>query len=505
MKSYDVIFIHPPRTLKPHYGDNARIPRTSFIFLPMGVFAIADYLETEGFGVQIINYPLEQYLNRDWSLSEYLKTIDFNVCGIDLHWLHNSHAAIEVAKIVKKINPNAKVVLGGYSATYYHDQILKYFNMIDGIIRGDGEIPLLKYVQSLKQNSLFDSIPNLSYRNSSKHIKINDLTYTAQTLDHLNFTNIELLKNAKHYIDCSRRMMGISFNLPVGRGCPFNCPYCAGGQRAQERLAGRTKVTLRKPENVVEDINIMLEKYNIQSIFFGHGAYPASLKYWKKLLRLIQKEDIDIGGDLEIWRLPFPKEMWRQFYRTFRRRYSSISISPRTMSARVQQKIAKICDPTFNFPKKQINDLIRNANLFQRTLRIWLTIGFPFQTRLDAQKDFIFSLKCMFKYGKSISKPITLMNEPYHIFPGSPAFESPESFRIKLKYNSFPEVTDFFKRTKMSFFYNAINYDTEVFSGTSIRNANILLFLSSALNHITTGSKLPETRVKNIPTSNRNS
>jgi hypothetical protein len=67
----------------------------------MGVFAIADLLEREGFGVKIINYPLEAYLNPNWSLKDYLKSIDFKICGIDLHWIHNAHGAIEIAQIVK--------------------------------------------------------------------------------------------------------------------------------------------------------------------------------------------------------------------------------------------------------------------------------------------------------------------------------------------------------------------------------------------------------------------
>lgn len=492
LKKCDLLLIHPPRVLRPDYRKNAKFIRGTFLFLPMGVFAIADLLEKEGFGVKILNYPLEQYLNRNWKLTNFLKNIDFKVCGLDLHWIHNAHGAIEVAKIVKKANPNSKVVLGGYSASYYHYQILKYYEDIDAIIRGEGEIPLLKYVQCIKKNQSLENVPNLSYRDSSKHIKINSLTYTAKTLDNLNFTNFSLLENAKQYFESSRQMMGISFNLPIGRGCPFNCPYCGGGQRAQKILSGRENVILRKPEKIIDDISSISNNFKIPSIFFGHGTYPATLKYWKRLFGLIQKEDFDIGGDLEIWRLPFPKDMWNAFYKTFPRRYSSLSISPRTMSSRVHQKIAKLCDPTFNFPKKQINDLIKNANLYRRTLRIWLTVGFPFQTHLDIQKDFIFALKCQLKYGKSSSKPITIMNEPYHVFPGSPAHESPEKFGLKLTLNSFPQISEFFKRTKISFFYNAINYETSNFSKMSIRNANMLLFLSTILTSLTTGSNLSD-------------
>jgi len=496
LKSYDVIFIHPPRALKSDNGKRAKSVRSIFLFIPMGVFAIADLLEREGFGVKIINYPLEQYLNPNWSLIDYIRTIDFKICGIDLHWIHNAYGAIEIARIVKEVKPNAKVVLGGFSASYFHTQILKYYKSIDGIIRGEGESPLLKYVQNINQNQSLDSIPNFSYRNSSNHIKTNPLSYTAKTLDNLNFTNMSLLKNAKKYFECSRKIMGISFNLPIGRGCPFNCPFCGGGQRALQRLAGRNKVLLRSPEKVIEDISHIIDTYKVPSIFFGHGTYPANLKYWKTLFGLIQKEKVDIGGDLEIWRLPFPKEMWRTFYKTFPRRFSSVSISPRTMSAKVHQRIAKICDPTFKFPKNQIKDLIRNANLFRRTLRIWLTVGFPFQTRLDVQKDFNFALKCMYKYGKTKSKPIAIMNEPYHIFPGSPAYESPKSFGIKLDYDSFLQLKDLFKHTKMTFFYNAINYDTKVFSGATIRNLNKLLFLSTALTMITTGHKSLEKKAE---------
>jgi len=494
LKNYDVIFIHPPIRLKPYYSKNAKFSRGEYIFIPMGVFAIADLLEKEGFGVKVINYPLEQYLNRNWALTDFLKNINFDVCGIDLHWIYNAHGAIEIARIVKEVNPNAKVILGGSSASYYHNQILKYYKAIDGIIRGEGEIPLLKYVQKINQNQPLDSIPNLSYRDSSKHIKVNSLSYTAKTLDDLNFTNVSLLKNAKQYFEYSRKIMGISFNLPIGRGCPFNCPFCAGGQRAQQNLAGRNDVVLRSPEKIIEDISTILDKYKVPSIFFGHGTYPANLKYWKKLFGLIQKEKFDIGGDLEIWRLPFPKEMWKIFYKTFARRYSSISISPRTMSTKVHKKIAKICDPTFKFPESQINDLIKNANLFRMTLRIWLTIGFPFQTLFDVIKDFNFGIKCLLKYGKSNFKPITLMNESYYIFPGSPAHESPETFEIKLKYNSFLEVAEAFKRSKISFFYHVINYDKEHFSGASINIANILLFLSTAPMFLTTGSKYPKMR-----------
>lgn len=480
MKDIDILFIHAPVLSDEESKNNSRIKRGAYIFIPMGVFAIADYLEREGFGVKIINYPLEKHLNPHWSLSDYLKKIEFKICAIDLHWIHNSFGALHVVREIKKGKPNAKIVFGGYSASYYHKELLTYYKSIDCIIKGDSELPLLKYAKAINRESPnLESIPNISYRDIHDHIKVNKIKYVADNLDDLSFTNTSLLKNHRKYLEDSRKIMGISYNLAIGRGCPFNCPLCGGGQRAQERISCRKKVILRSPQKVVEDIKIILDNYDTNSFFFGHGSYPATFKYWKELFRLIREEHLDLSADLEIWRLPFPRNMWHDYTKTFNRRHSSISISPRITSSRVHREIAKICDPTFSFPRNQIEGLIQNANSYRMPLRIWLTLGYPFQTYRDVLRDFQFTIKCLLKYGTSTVKPITIMNEPYYIFPGSPAHESPEKFKVHLDHESLLHVVNSFKQSKISFFYNVINYNSH-FSGTTIQNLNKMLFLFAA-------------------------
>ena len=496
MKNYDVLLIHPPPKIKPDYGKSSGFARSSFIFFPMGLLSIADYLEREGLSVRIINYPLEQYFNRNFSLENFLKNINFKVCGIDLHWILHISGAIETSKIIKKINPNAKVIFGGFTASYYHKEILEYYKSIDGVIKGEGEVPLSEYAKKVLKNDSLESVQNLSYRDSNRHIKTNPITYVAKSLDDLNFSNVSLMNNAQKYFEKSQKIMGIGFNVPIGRGCPFNCPCCGGGQRAQILLNGRKNVTLRNPEKVIEDLHRVLDKFKVSSIFFGHGTYPSCLKYWKKLFELIQKEKFDIGGDIEIWRLPFPKELWSIFEKTFNRRYTSVSISPRTTSEKVQQKVAKICDPTFKFPKVQIEQLIKNANLFQNTLRIWLTIGYPFQTRKDVLKDFMFAGKLLLKYTGSRHNPISIMSEPYYISPGSPAHLKPKDFKIKIKYNSFPEILHVFKKTKITMANRVINYNSKDFSSASIKVLNNVFFLSAAPLFLTCRSSNPKKNPK---------
>lgn len=440
----DVLLIHPTRTL----DQKGARPRSLYMFIPMGLLAIADLLDREGISTKIINYPLEQTLDRTFDLAPVLKQIEFKICGIDIHWIMHSHGAMEIAKIVKQVNPNAKLVLGGFTATYYHDEIMQYYPAIDGVIRGEGENPFLKYCQAILRGQSLDSVPNLTYRDPTNHIKVNPITYVAETLDELNFANISLLQSGSKYIENSRKIMRMPFNLAIGRGCPFNCPYCGGGRTAQLLLTKREKILFRSPERVIDDLNMVVGTYKADAVFFGHGIYPTSFKYWETLFKLIRKEKFDLGADLEIWRLPFPKNMWDSFSKTFRHTNSSISICPQTLSPVAQYCIRTLCDPTFNFPLNQIQTLIQYANLFQIVLRIWFTIGFPFQTFKDFLGDYHFTLKQALKYGRTKPNFITILNDLVHISPASPAFETPERFHLKLLFKTFRQNAEMYKRTK---------------------------------------------------------
>jgi len=455
----------------------------------MGLLAIADLCESEGISVKIINYALEQVIDPQFSLETCLKTIDFKVCGIALHWALHSYGALEIARIVKKVNPNAKVVLGGFTASYFHDEILKYYKSVDGVIKGEGEIPFLKYYKQVTQGQSLESVPNLSYRTTSQKIKHNPISYVAKTLDDLNFSNLSLIHNVEKYVALGVKVMRMQFPLPVARGCPYNCPYCGGGSRSQMIINKRDKVLLRSPEKVVEDIRTLVDTYNAEGVFFGHGTYPGTFKYWRKLFKLIQKEKIDLGGDLEIWRLPFPKDMWSLYYKTFIPEKSSVSVCPRTLSPRVQQKIRETCDPTYYFPEHQIQDLIKQSISHQIVLRIWFTVGFPFQTRMDLLKDYYFVLKLALKYGSSKSFPITVLNDLVTIIPGSPAFESPEKYDVSLTFNSFRQVVEMYKRAKFVIggWNSVINYKNKYLSNIEMRVWNRIFNMTEIPMFITSG------------------
>src|SRR4030042_5235733 len=219
MPNLDVLFIHPPRNFKYLRTNSKR--RSSFLLVPMGLFALADLLEREGYSAKILNYSLEYMLDRKFSLLQYLKIVNPRIVGVDLHWIVHSAGAIEILQFVKKHFPNTFTLLGGYSATFYAKEIMQRYEFIDGIIQGDAEIPLIKLI---KQRSTLDKVPNLMYRLDGE-IKDNSITYVAPELDSLNFAKLHHIEHWKEYLEKINKNLNYTFPIEVARGCPFNCIF----------------------------------------------------------------------------------------------------------------------------------------------------------------------------------------------------------------------------------------------------------------------------------------
>jgi len=147
--SVDLILLHAPsvydfrqRTIL--YGPVSDLipPSPVFEMYPIGFTSIAEYLERSGYRVRIVNLAVRMLRDRNFNAEAMIERLEAPVFGIDLHWMVHCHGAIEVARIVKKHHPEAKVVFGGLSASYFYKELLQYPE-IDYVIRGDStEEPL---------------------------------------------------------------------------------------------------------------------------------------------------------------------------------------------------------------------------------------------------------------------------------------------------------------------------------------------------------------------------
>jgi len=228
----------------------------------MGLLALADRLHRSGLSTQVVHLGIEWIEDSDFSILSYLREKHPRIVALDLHWHHQSHDVIDMVKQIKAARPQTYILLGGFTASFFHEEIMKTFPEVDGIIRGEGEEPLAELAQAIQGDQVeFFSVPNLTWRRKKK-ILVNPLSYVAteEDLNRLCFTHFDLLKNYPTYIRSSSgsyHVKGASspvFPLPVGRGCPVQCTWCSGGCVSQETVSGRNDVIFRSVGKVIDTI-----------------------------------------------------------------------------------------------------------------------------------------------------------------------------------------------------------------------------------------------------------
>ncbi|MCP4666471.1 MAG: hypothetical protein GY849_08885, partial [Deltaproteobacteria bacterium] len=203
----------------------------------------------------------------DFSPLSYMRGKRVKVIAIPLHWHQQAFHAIKAAREIRKERSDGLVVLGGYTASYFHNEILATHEHIDAVIRGDAEIPLLALMKAVHGKGAMGDVPNLTWRDG-KEIRENPVSYVAdeRDLDAPSYARVDLLEHRETYIGYvglpfiwSKRLSKKEnkkrfhlgppiFPLPIGRGCTGNCTWCGGGARAQYLVNGRKGVSFRSPE-----------------------------------------------------------------------------------------------------------------------------------------------------------------------------------------------------------------------------------------------------------------
>ena len=91
------LFLHVPKDVGSYH---------EILKMPLGLTALASYLNDRRISVKILHLPIEKFLNKDFDLNGYLQKNNVKILCIDLHWHPQSFSVIENAKAIK---PNAGI------------------------------------------------------------------------------------------------------------------------------------------------------------------------------------------------------------------------------------------------------------------------------------------------------------------------------------------------------------------------------------------------------------
>lgn len=270
-----------------------------FEMYPIGFTTMAEYLERHGHRVSIVNLAVRMLRDPDFDAERLLASLDPLVFGLDLHWLPHAHGALEVARLLKEFHPHTPVLMGGISASYYHEELITY-PQVDYVLRGDStEEPLRQLIEVIDSGAPtreLEQIPNLTWKDASGTPRVNPLTFIPTDLDNI-LVDYSVVVNAVarernllNYLPFAKWTKYPITAALTCRGCTRNCAICGGSAYASKRIFGRSQPAYRSPETVASDLR-RISRFSRGPVFVIGDIRQAGMDYARRFLNAMQGFD----------------------------------------------------------------------------------------------------------------------------------------------------------------------------------------------------------------------
>ena len=463
MASIDLILLHPPTLydfrIRPgiHGPISDVVPSTPiFEMYPIGFASLSEYLERHGLKVRIINVAMKMLKDEKFDVERLIQKNKPVAFGIDLHWMAHVQGALALAEIIKRSHPNIPVILGGLSATYYHEEILRQYPFIDFVVRGDStEKPLFQLIQAIKTGGDFKNIPNLTYRDGRNGIQANPLTYVPENLDEITIDYRHIMKKVVRYLDPTGYQPFIDwYTYPVTavftcRGCIYSCKTCGGSSQTFRTMANRRKPAYRNPKLLAQDIFNISDHLHAPVMIIGDIFQPGE-EYGFTFLQEMKRRPITNHIAFEFFVPPSRTQLKRiaESILNF-----NIEISPESHDEEVRKAFGR------PYNNQSLERMLGDAiDLGSKRIDLFFMTGLPKQTYPSVLEtvDYCRSLLERFRsYNKLF--PFISPLAPF-LDPGSMVFETPEKYGYRLLYRTVEEHRQALLAPSWKYI---LNYETE--------------------------------------------
>ena len=433
MSRIDLVLLHAPSVYD--FRDNSimfgpvsdMVPSTPiFEMYPLGFTTLSEYLERHGLKVRIVNLAVLMLNKPGFDVDAYIREMDPLAFGIDLHWLPHAHGSVEISKIVKKHHPDTPVIFGGLSATYFHEELASYPS-VDYVMRGDStEDPMARLLFALRRRGDVRDIPNLTYKDSSGAVVVNDLSWVPADMNDISLDYSSVMKAVIRYRD----MMGFVpfrdwLSYPVCasltcRGCTHDCVTCGGSAYSFRNHFGRDKIAFRDPELLVRDIE-NIQRYIPGPIFVLNDFLQAGRPFVAEFVRGLSRIKLKNPIGFEFFKPP--AEEFYEFLDEHLDDYS-VEISVESHDDGVRAAFGKQ-----HYTMEQVEESIAAALRHGcKRFDLYFMTGIPTQTAASVLETPAYIESLYEKVGGD--KRLLPFISPMAPFldPGSRAFDEPEKF-----------------------------------------------------------------------------
>jgi B12-binding domain/radical SAM domain protein len=426
-----------------------------FEMYPIGFVSLAEYLERAGYRVRIVNLGVRMLTDHNFNVEKMISKLKAPVFGIDLHWMLHCHGSIEVARLVKKLHPESKVLFGGLSSSYWFRELMEYPE-IDYILRGDStEEPLRQLMDCVSNGRDPEDVPNLVWRDSRGEVRENPFTHIPMDLSHVmqdHYANT--IRSVIRYRDLASYMPFRGWkDYPISavftcRGCTQDCTICGGSATAFRDSFNRPRPVFRSPEAVVRDIR-QITRFSKGPAFVLGDLLQTGKAYASELFRLLRDKPVKNQLIFELFN-PASTEFLQEMGKAAPG--FCLEMSPESHDPAVRKTEGR------HYSNQAMEQTFRDAlDAGCSRLDVFFMIGMAGQTPQSALDTVDYCGQLLDRFNGD--KRLYLFIAPLAPFldPGSPAFEDPgKGYRVLFK-----TVEEHRQALVQPSWKYAINYETD--------------------------------------------
>ncbi len=268
-----VLLLEPPKVPWEMMGDVAA--------LPLGLAQLAACLEQAKIPVEILD---ANALKIGWDgMEAAIARTGPDLIGMTVYTPYVPEVSRAV-RIARQAAPQAVIALGGPHVTFTVEETLRTMPEVDVVVRGEGDRILVDLVRALNAGEGLERVPGINFRQNGQIVE----TPAPPPVDvtTLPMPAFHLLPMDRYFW---RELGGTFATLLASRGCPFKCTFCSewpfwrGGWRPYN------------PEMVVEQLDVLVNRYGRNNIWFGDDCFNVDRDHMAAICEGILQRGIDVN------------------------------------------------------------------------------------------------------------------------------------------------------------------------------------------------------------------
>jgi len=263
---------------------------------PLGLLALASYLQVFGYCVKIVDQSVQAE-----NIRKHIKDFDPDVVGVAIVSAQAFRSALAASKTAKAFGK--PVVWGGQIISALPELGFKE-DCVDYIVIGEGEITLHELLKAIESHGSLEQIDGLAFLQDGR-VRINKPREFADlsTFPAIDWSFIDVKKYYQHFFGCKKMLY-----VYASKGCPAKCTFCFNPRyhRSTQR---------RRPMSVVVDeIECLITRYGVDSVNFADEFWYPGSDELRRFLGLIKEKKLDFVWGIQTRLGLFGPDELRQMY-----------------------------------------------------------------------------------------------------------------------------------------------------------------------------------------------